>query len=120
MDSEFLVSFKRLKQLRNSHQIDEPDFDEQVEQLAANTYAHPTRDGWCCACDADIAFANSSIQKEPEFKQLIAASNKALLLRVREGMPEPMGEGLQPMYSKGYNAAIDSMLYKLKAEDENL
>lgn len=71
-DSEFLVKFRKLKQLRNTHQIDEPDFDEQVEQLAADIYTHPTRDGWCCACDADIAFAMQEIQKEPEFEALIA------------------------------------------------
>lgn len=59
METDFHKKFKALKQLRNTHQIDEPDFDEQVEQLAADTYAHPTIDGWCCACEADIAFAES-------------------------------------------------------------
>lgn len=70
-DSEFSIKFKALKKLRNSHHIDEPEFDEQVEQLAADIYAHSTRDGWCCACDADIAFAMDDIQKEPEFQSAI-------------------------------------------------
>ena len=57
METKFRKEFKKLKQLRNSHQIGEPEFDERVEQLAANIYAHPTEDGWCCACEADVAFA---------------------------------------------------------------
>lgn len=40
---------------------------EDVEQLAADHYAHPAGDGWCCACDADIAFAESQLREsKPE------------------------------------------------------
>lgn len=63
MDSEFTKEFRKLKQLRNSHQIDEPEFDERVEQLAANLYGHHTAEGWCCACDADIAFLEGQIRE---------------------------------------------------------
>lgn len=37
-DAPFVVAFRQLKQLRNSHQIDEPDFDKQVEALAIKHY----------------------------------------------------------------------------------
>lgn len=33
---------------------------------AAELYAHDARNGWCCACDADIAFAISHLKDEPE------------------------------------------------------
>ena len=39
---------------------------EQVEALAlaaADVYAHGTEDGWCCACSADIAFADSWLRE---------------------------------------------------------
>lgn len=37
-DSDFIKEFRRLKQLRNSHQIDEPDFDEGVEKLFIDSH----------------------------------------------------------------------------------
>lgn len=48
-----------------------PDKVEEIEQIFADIYAHPTRQGWCCACDADIAFATSYLKDEPEFQALI-------------------------------------------------
>lgn len=36
-------------------------------------YAHDTREGWCCACDADIAFVMSWIKDEPEFQAYITS-----------------------------------------------
>jgi hypothetical protein len=32
-------------------------------------YSHNSR--WCCACEADIAFALKWIQEEPEFRELL-------------------------------------------------
>lgn len=64
IDTKFKKEFRKLKQLRNSHQIDEPEFDELVEQLSAEHYAHKTEDGWCCACEADMAFMYSTLQAE--------------------------------------------------------
>jgi hypothetical protein len=61
-ESEFRKRFRELKKQRNNHLIDEPDFDEAVEQLAADTYAHPTEPGYCCACNADKAFLNQQLE----------------------------------------------------------
>lgn len=89
IDSEFKKKFRALKQKRNNHLIDEPEFDDAVEQLAANTYAHDTRDGWCCACEADIAFALSSIKEEPEYQTLITSEIIAELERLSMAVIEP-------------------------------
>lgn len=66
VDSEFIRKFKELKAKRNNHLIDEPDFDEAVEQLAADTYSHDPIDGYCCACKADIAFMESSSSRRSD------------------------------------------------------
>lgn len=34
---------------------------ESLELEAAELYAHDTRDGWCCACEADQAFMEAEI-----------------------------------------------------------
>jgi len=69
MDSEPYKTFKKKLDkwgVRLTHsQINELSLD------AADVYAHPTRPGWCCACEADIAFAMDYIKDEPEFKQLL-------------------------------------------------
>lgn len=50
---------------------------EDLELEAAELYAHDTEDGWCCACEADIAFAKSTLlplilralpEKKPEIE----------------------------------------------------
>ena len=105
LDSEFLKKFRLLKQLRNSHQMDEPDFDDRVEQLAADTYAHPTREGWCCACDADIAFAAQDVQQEPEFKALIKAQLEALLAETTNTFIAP-GHGVPVEVIKKHMEAL--------------
>lgn len=64
IESEFITKLKELKKKRNNHLIDEPDFDEAVEQLAADTYAHNSAEGWCCACEADQAFMESEILQQ--------------------------------------------------------
>ena len=66
LDSEFRRRFRELKALRNSHQIDEPDFDEAVEQLAADIYGHPTEGGYCCACSYDKTLIASQVTAERE------------------------------------------------------
>lgn len=39
----------------------------EIEQIAADIYEHPTVLGWCCACEADIAFAEHSLREtKPE------------------------------------------------------
>lgn len=54
----------------NRNDINPNDVDrfiEDVEHLAADTYGHKTIDGWCCACDADIAFAEQYLREtKPE------------------------------------------------------
>lgn len=72
-DLNFREEFKKLKDLRNNRFMDEPEFDDLVEQLAADVYAHPTKDGYCCACDADIAFMDKKFtEQEVEQKCLEA------------------------------------------------
>lgn len=40
---------------------------ERLSQAAADVYAHGTEEGWCCACSADIAFAESWLREtKPE------------------------------------------------------
>jgi len=63
IESHFIKKFKELKKQRNNHLIDEPDFDEAVEQLAADEYGHNTLNGWCCACEADQAFMEAEIER---------------------------------------------------------
>lgn len=48
----------------------------------ANTYAHDTREGWCCACEAEIAFALSYIKDEPEFMALVHQAETAVEQKV--------------------------------------
>lgn len=36
-------------------------FMDDVEQLAADEYGHPTVDDWCCGCSADQAFAEHKL-----------------------------------------------------------
>ena len=38
-------------------------FCDEVEQLAADEYGHVTADGWCCACDADMAFLEAELER---------------------------------------------------------
>jgi len=63
LESKFVTKFKELKKQRNNHLIDEPEFDEAVEQLAADEYGHTTIDDWCCACEADQAFMEDEIER---------------------------------------------------------
>lgn len=43
-----------------------PSLIEAIELLAADWYAHPTKDGYCCACDWDIAGFEKESQKRLE------------------------------------------------------
>lgn len=62
-DLNFREEFKKLKDLRNNRFMDEPEFDDLVEQLAADVHAHPTKDGYCCTCDADKAFIAAEVKQ---------------------------------------------------------
>lgn len=80
-----------------------------LELEAAELYAHDTRDGWCCACEADIAFALDSIKEEPEFTQLI---DRAVIegridtaSRIRNGLPQDFTKAL---------TYIDDMIFDLE------
>lgn len=71
--STFAHSIKRLLGLSEKKAM-------ALETLIVEQFSHGTRDGWCCACDADIAFATKYIQDEPEFKELIKSqTNQAVL-----------------------------------------
>lgn len=67
-----------------------------IELEAAELYAHDTRDGWCCACDADIAFATKYIQDEPEYKALITTEQLAIWNKALELVGEDEEEMIPP------------------------
>ena len=79
-------------------------------------YSHDTRDGWCCACDADIAFAVQELKDEPEFLAIITQSNQALIDEIIEKLPTggfktlkfPVGKH-SVAYEKGYNQAAQEI-----------
>lgn len=110
LDSDFLTEFRKLKGLRNNRHMDEPEFDVRVEQLAADTYAHKTENGYCCACSADIAFMES------QFKEREAEIEIKLLRDTAKGFQKV----LQPEYAKGGQAAIDALLKMAEHKEREL
>lgn len=38
----------------------------QINEFGHEVYSHNTATGWCCACDADIAWLNSEIETKIE------------------------------------------------------
>ena len=79
VDDEFLGTWG--KHLVNEYGLSAEQASD-IEQEGAELYAHKTREGWCCACEADMAFAINYIKDEPEFKDLITQEKTALLERI--------------------------------------
>lgn len=66
-------------------------------------YAHDSR--WCCACEADIAFALSWIQREPEFTDKFISKQE-----LAEALKDEEVEGWED------NAELVPIRNKFKAE----
>lgn len=109
LDSNFIVQFRELKKLRNNRHMDEPEFDEKVEQLAADTYAHRTKDGYCCACPADIAFIETDREHHTTIKSLQARKKEAIWWHMAQGVGATHKESLRNRI-----AAIDKELEAMK------
>jgi hypothetical protein len=62
--SKFTIKCRRLL---NKKWVSQSDLIDALELLAADIYAHDTEDGWCCACEIDIAFAEAWLRRtKPE------------------------------------------------------
>lgn len=92
-DLNFREEFKKLKDLRNNRFMDEPEFDARVEHLAAVVHAHPAKDGYCCACDADKALPESEVEQ----REALLMSDLAWCIGKLRGLGYP-AESIEAKY----------------------
>lgn len=54
------------------------DKAQALETLIVENFAHGTEPGWCCACEADIAFAESRLERDGWMKPANLTEEQAM------------------------------------------